>query len=433
MNFSYASRFLGSVIIVGVLSIAAITLADIISGSSAVGNSSSVTITQIAVAKPVSTVEDDVLIAGIAVNGGSPANVTPPPGWNLISRTDNDADVSIISYWKVAGNSEPASYTWTINSRTRAIGGITRYSGVDTSSPISAAAGDSGRSTIAIAPSITTASVNEQIVTLYAFNAGATNVGHFSTPTGMSEKYDTTNTPFGPSLASHDALQAIAGASGSKSSSLGSGPQRNWVAQQIALKPAPIVITTEDFNSYSDGELSGGNGGVGWNDAWTGTALAQVQGDTVFEGSKAVKVSLPNGVEANIKRTFEQKNTGTLHWVQRKDQGSHGQGIVLYSGDTLALFAQVGSDVGSPGLEWVTTSGSGIAVFDPYTIGNWDTADIEFDSNTDQFRISINDGSFSPWMDFANPVDGIDGIALNFSAAGPETVDMYWDDIRFNE
>lgn len=433
MNFSYSRRLSVNIILLGILSIAAITLADIVSGSSAVGNSSSVTITQITVAKPVSTVGNDVLIASIAVNGGAPATVTPPTGWNLISRTDNDTDVSIISYWKVAGNSEPAAYTWTINSQTRAIGGITRYSGVDTSNPVDVVGGASNRSTTAIAPSITTTSANDQIVTLFAFNAGVTNTGHFSTPAGMNEKYDTTNTPFGPSLASHDALQAVAGPSGSKSSNLGNGPQRNWVAQQIALKPAPLSSAAEDFNSYADGELNGKNGGVGWNGAWTGTTLTQVQGGIVFEGSKAAKIVLPNGVEGNIKRTFAPKNTGTLHWVQRKDQGSHGQGIVLYSGNTLVLFAQVGSDVGTPGLEWVTTSGGGIAVFDPYTLGNWDTADIEFDSNTDQFRISINSGTFSPWMGFANQVDGIDGIALNFGSAGPETVDMYWDDIRFNE
>lgn len=422
------SRFAAALILGGTLAIAVVTAAAITSGVSTTGTSTNITFSQLSIAKPAS-VSGDILLAGIAVKAD--ATVTPPEGWTLLRRVDNGNNVSLLSFWKAAGNSEPSSYLWTISPQNRAVGGITAYSGVSINNPVDISVGTSGRSRIAVAPSIVTTEADAKIITLFAYDTGLTAANHFATPTGMVEKYDLAYAPLGPSVGSHDALQSIAGSSGTKSSDLGAGPQRNWVAQQIALRPAPLATTAEDFNSYSDGELNGGNGGIGWNSAWTGTTLAQIQGDVVFEGSKAAKVSLPNGVEANIKRTFEQKNTGTLHWVQRKDQGSHGQGIVLYSGDTLALFAQVGSDVGSPGLEWVTTSGSGIAVFDPYTIGNWDTADIEFDSNTDQFRISINNGSFSPWMDFANPVDGIDGIALNFSAAGPETVDMYWDDIRF--
>lgn len=44
----------------------------------------------------------------------------------------------------------------------------------------------------------------------------------------------------------------------------------------------------EDFNSYSDGDLNGQNGGTGWSGAWSGSGNYDVQGSVVFEGAKAV-------------------------------------------------------------------------------------------------------------------------------------------------
>jgi hypothetical protein len=49
-------------------------------------------------------------------------------------------------------------------------------------------------------------------------------------------------------------------------------------------------VATDNFNSYSDGDLSTLNGGTGWSAGWVngGTAVLSVQGTTVFEGSKAL-------------------------------------------------------------------------------------------------------------------------------------------------
>jgi hypothetical protein len=230
-----------------ILSVSAVALADIISGSSSTGGSLNVTITKLTLHKPASVVQGDLMLASIAVNGGSPANITAPSGWTLILRTDNDTDVSVISYWKVATASEPASYTWSADSETRLEGGITQYRGVNTSNPIDASAGIAGRGTVATTAPLTTTGPNEETVAVFAFDAGSNNGGYFSTPTGMTEKYDVTNAPLGPSIAADNVIQAVPGNSVSKTSSIKGGKQREWVAQQIALRwtsTAPSILDT---------------------------------------------------------------------------------------------------------------------------------------------------------------------------------------------
>ena len=84
------------------------------------------------------------MIAGITVDGVSGLTVTPPSGWTQIRRTDNSTNLSLLSYYKFAGSSEPSSnYTWTFNSSRRAAGGIMRYSGV-AANPIDASSGNTG-------------------------------------------------------------------------------------------------------------------------------------------------------------------------------------------------------------------------------------------------------------------------------------------------
>ncbi|MBI5469876.1 hypothetical protein HY968_00945 [Candidatus Kaiserbacteria bacterium] len=236
------------VVAASVFSIAAVSFAAIVSGNSTTGSSSNVTITQLTLAKPASAAEGNILIATISTNDGAASNVTPPAGWTQILRTNNSNNVALLSYWKVVGASEPSSYQWQITPSTNAVGGITPYSGVDTSNPIDVSDGSTGHSKIAIAPSITTTEAGDEVVALFAQSAR----GSFSTPTGMTEKYDI-NRSSGPSLASDEALQAAAGPTGSKSSNLSPAASRQWATQTIALRqvsaPPPPPSTPIAFDA----------------------------------------------------------------------------------------------------------------------------------------------------------------------------------------
>jgi hypothetical protein len=97
------------------------------------------------------------MVASLAIKGGTATvMVTVPSGWTQIARTDNDTNVTLISYYKVASASEPSNYTWTIQDQTRAEGGITDYSGVDTMVPITASSGNIGRGRLATTSAIRT-------------------------------------------------------------------------------------------------------------------------------------------------------------------------------------------------------------------------------------------------------------------------------------
>src|SRR5205823_10712649 len=64
--------------------------------------------------------------------------ITPPAGWNLVLRQDSASAISTATYVKVAGSSEPATYTWSFGTAGEASGGIGSYIGVNTTTPVDA-------------------------------------------------------------------------------------------------------------------------------------------------------------------------------------------------------------------------------------------------------------------------------------------------------
>jgi len=212
--------------------------------------------TNLPLSKPSDVTAGDLMLASIAIHDGNTVTVAPPAGWTEVLRTDNDSNIGIDTYEKIAGASEPSSYTWVLSPQTRAQGGITRYSGVDPSNPIDVAAGNIGRSKIATTSSITTTSANDEVVAVYALHVGSSNFAgdFFSTPTGMTEKYDSSYTTAGPTIASDDTMQATAGVTGSTSSTISGNPnqQRDWAAQTIALRMATPSIAFDNV-SYANG------------------------------------------------------------------------------------------------------------------------------------------------------------------------------------
>lgn len=242
------TRRFATAVAIALSSLAFVAFADIVSGTSTTGTSTHVTITDLTINKPSVSV-GDLMLAGIAVDGGSAVAVTPPSGWTQIARTDNDVNVTLITYYKIVSGSEPSSYTWQVNTQTRAVGGITPYTGIDTSNPIDTAAGDTGFSATATTSAIATASNNEEVVALYATNVAKS----FSTSTGMTQKYNLSHTPVGPSASADDVLQPAAGSTGSKSSTIDAVQSRFWSSQIIALRhPATqIAIDTHAGAQFS--------------------------------------------------------------------------------------------------------------------------------------------------------------------------------------
>lgn len=346
-------KFLPLLLIMVGLFFTSVAVADIISGLSTTGISSDVTYTQLTLDEPDGVLTGDLLLANISVNGGAPAIVTPPSGWTLIAKSSNDTNIGIVSYWKIVGGSEPDSYMWNISPQTRAVGGITNYSDVDTSNPIDTVGSSTGRGTTATAPSITTSHDGDQVVALFASNFGTNNSAFFSTTTGMTKRYDAKNTPFGPTTAAEDMTQVSAGASGSSAVTISQGPQRDWVAQTIALRMSqsydivlgdpidePSINTiVSDQNWHAQYFTTVGAGNVTTlqiclnnNNSMAGTATIDIETDgggapsgTVVGGNVSFNLNtIPSGAAL---RTFTLSSPAALsastnYWVVLKASSS---------------------------------------------------------------------------------------------------------------
>ncbi len=333
VSFVRSHRLLASVALAIVVLGLGTTVFAITSGDYKVNGSAQVTTTNVTVDKP-STSSGDIMLATIAIHGGSSAVVkTVPSGWHLIASTTNDVNITLLSYWKAVGVSEPSNYQWVIQGQTYGEGAITAYSGVDTSNAVDTATSSVGLSATAIAPGITTSNPNEQIVAVFAVDEGKTNIAgdYFSLATGMTQKFDESNTPFGPSMSLQEATQATAGSVSSKSSSISGGNKaRNWAAQQIALKPVvtgiTVVASGADKDSGGNYGLSGSvslncNGGTMLVASLAGYASSSV-GSLTYNGvplSRAARMKHPTyGAHADIwylKNPASGNNTLSWTWI----------------------------------------------------------------------------------------------------------------------
>jgi hypothetical protein len=192
------------------------------------------------ISKPSGTVEGDVMIASIAVRPDT-AVITAPANWTLVRRVDNanpNAN-SLAVYYKVAGASEPADYTWTFSTSTGSAGGIQSFLGADQGNPINVENGQNTASGLTHAtPSVITTVNNTMLVTSHAFTSSAT----WTPPGGMTEVFDvaseTVPAASGISIEGNCVIQAAAGATGAKTATA-SNDADVGNTHILALKPAP--------------------------------------------------------------------------------------------------------------------------------------------------------------------------------------------------
>lgn len=194
-----------------------------------------------------------LLIAGITVDSANGLNVTPPSGWTQIRRTDNGNNISLFSYYKVAGNNEPSSYTWNISSNRRAAGGIMRFSGVSASNPIDASSGNTGnggnRDDLR-ASSITTTVDDTALVGFYASD-DRTDIDDGD---GMNDEFLAANSNnSGPTIMGAQDTQGNDGPTGNKDADADDSAQ--WAAHLIALRPVPVAPVVQEYGTNTTTDM----------------------------------------------------------------------------------------------------------------------------------------------------------------------------------
>jgi hypothetical protein len=218
---------------------------------------------QIKITKPAGVIPGDLLIAGLYVRGAP--SVTAPAGWTLIRQ-----DGSAFSYRRVAGASEPASYTWTYPENHTAAGAIAAYTGVDTSDPVQVTSGRvNGKSVSLTAPSITTTKPGTMVVGVFGVGRKTT----INRPSGMKERADVASTNGTKNVTAELSELLLVGPAitGDKVATAGAAGKN--AGQLIGLNP--ILVQSSAFTATA---LSSSSALLLWN-APAGTARLRIHRD----------------------------------------------------------------------------------------------------------------------------------------------------------
>lgn len=244
------------------------------------------TTTSISVNKPSGVVANDVMIAIIAKEGNT-GNATAPAGWTLIAGSDLAGGTARNGtvFYKVAGASEAASYSFTLGSGTNHVAAaIVAYSGVDVSGPTpfdvapasSLNLGGSGATT-ATALAVTTVTNNAAIVmcTMAAGSNPSWSAWNTTSPGSLTEVADITegNASDGASAGAAWATKSTAGNTGNGTATLSPGERNGSIL--IALKSTAAFTVNagpDRLIGTSSVTLGGSTTAVSPTYAWTKTS-----------------------------------------------------------------------------------------------------------------------------------------------------------------
>lgn len=197
---------------------------------------------EITIDKPAGTVEGDLLIAAILCDGS--VTISPPANWTLIqgggvNPVDNTPSHGV--WYKIAGDSEPADYTFAASSWAYTCGAILRYDGHNAENPINASEHDeSTGSTTPQAPTVTTDVDGCMIIRFAGMDDAET---PYSVPDGTNERVNHASQYSGQAIA--DLIQESLGATGTADFS--QSATEEWYCFTVAIAPATVAAVGRSF------------------------------------------------------------------------------------------------------------------------------------------------------------------------------------------
>lgn len=156
-------------------------------------------------------------------------------------------------------------------------------------------------------------------------------------------------------------------------------------------------VATENFNSYSDGDLNANNGGSGWAGAWTQSAgTISVQGTTVYEGAKAI--SSPSGsAQLYYRQLTSTTSSGIVSFRLRMTATTIDGAIVLEETSGAGkMYFRIAPD----GNFKIFDNGGGVyQTIQAYSTDTWYLCEMEFDdaSQPEKYRARVDGGSWTSW------------------------------------
>lgn len=192
---------------------------------------------------PTGTEEGDFLLAVVAGANDNADITASESGWTVIQSNTNSSRLK--TFWRFAGASEPANYTFTRAVSTGMLGSIHRVVGVDSTTPINVSGTNFGSTNDPVAPSITTTVANCLKLCCCIKNNGVNLT--FTPPANYTERTDQdANGLLGAHTGDGTTAtrpQAAAAASGTATMDSTDILSTAWAAQHIAIAPASFTLS----------------------------------------------------------------------------------------------------------------------------------------------------------------------------------------------
>ena len=165
--------------------------------------------TSVSVTKPTGVQANDLLVAHVMVTGNATASLAGS-GWTPVTSGTAANAGTQASFYKIAGGSEPASYSFTWTTNRSAVATVTAYYGVKSTSALDifSAVGSTNNTTSVTAGTLTT-TANDDIVLAFF---GSVSNSTYTPPGGWNERGDVGTTGISGSTA--DQIKLTAGATG---------------------------------------------------------------------------------------------------------------------------------------------------------------------------------------------------------------------------
>ena len=241
---------------------------------------------------PAGTANGDVMVAHVVVQTAG-NSIAAPSGWNIIKRLDTTNNIATATYWKVAGSSEPSSYTWSFGTSGEASGGIASYTGVDTTNPVDASMVQYNNGTTNVDNTgVTTTYANDMLVYAVGIVSASPSI---SNPSGFTQEWKTSSSSNTTSEMSQEVASST-GATGTIHGTLSS--TYSTVTHLIALKPANATPPTPP-SGISLRSSSAGNNGAGSTTLVitkpTGTTTGDVMVAQIAVHTAGNSIAVPSG------------------------------------------------------------------------------------------------------------------------------------------
>jgi hypothetical protein len=203
---------------------------------------------------PSGTASGQLMLAFLTWEG--PWTVTPPSGgtWALLSLPGGQTNpygynigeegMNTAVYYRYAGASEPASYTWNFSNTAYPVGGIVTLSGTIASGPLDTSSQNNASSAAPTALSITTAAAGNYLFAWYGTTVSGSTL---TPPAGYTVLW---NQPYVASVNFGSVLLGkVLGGAGATGNAVAS-PNLDFVAWQLAILSARVarVRSGDDHN-----------------------------------------------------------------------------------------------------------------------------------------------------------------------------------------